>query len=138
MAIVQNGQHAVWFRINFSFIISCFGRLLDFGTFLALVSEGPRRQKGEKQVEQVKPNEGRRTNNRKVYRIFSIVEKPGNEKNIWLDIGIGWLNRDDSITCKLDCIPINGVLQLRKHDVRRSEHTPNHYLNRRSEGGYQG
>lgn len=73
-----------------------------------------------------------------MYKIFSIVEKPGNEKSIWLDIGIGWLNRDDSITCKLDCIPINGVLQLRKHDVRRSENTPNHFLKRKNEGGYQG
>jgi len=62
---------------------------------------------------------------RRIYKIFTVVEKPGNQKGIWLDIGIGSTNRDGSISGKLDCLPISGSIQLREHDQRD---------NRRNEG----
>ena len=90
-------------------------------------------------MENARQIDRRQTNTGKVYKVYSIVEKPGNEKNIWLDIGIGWLNRDESITCKLNCFPINGVLQLRLYDGRKSGGTQNSYPAKRNgnEGGFQ-
>mgnify|MGYP000928205358 CR=1 FL=1 len=55
---------------------------------------------------------------KQIYKVYSIVEKPGDQKNVWLDIGIARTNRDDSITCKLDCLPLNGTIQLRIHEPR--------------------
>jgi hypothetical protein len=96
-------------------------------------------------VEQMKQQEGKGNGAQGVYKIYSIVEKPGNERNIWLDIGVGRLNRDDSITCKLDCIPINGVIQVRPYNNKRkafgaggpsSGHIPNAH-DRHNTGGYE-
>ena len=58
---------------------------------------------------------------KQIYKIYSIIEKPGDAKNIWLDIGVGSVNRDGSISCKLDCLPINGTIQLRQHDPREKQ-----------------
>ena len=83
--------------------------------------------------------EGKKGSSAKVYKIFSIVEKPGQDRNIWLDIGVGRLNRDDSITCKLDCMPLNGVIQIRPHDGKRNGHAGrNMSYDKRNDGGYQG
>ncbi|MBN2717873.1 MAG: hypothetical protein JXX14_18640 [Deltaproteobacteria bacterium] len=86
-------------------------------------------------MEQAKQLEGTRNGSGRIYKIFSIVEKPGNDKNLWLDIGVGRLNRDDSITCKLDCLPLNGVIQIRPHDGRKNGHMN---TNSKNDGGYQG
>ncbi|MBN2804802.1 MAG: hypothetical protein JXR91_17025 [Deltaproteobacteria bacterium] len=53
---------------------------------------------------------------KQMFKVYSIIEKPGEQKNVWLDIGIASMNRDESISCKLDCLPINGKLQLRRYD----------------------
>lgn len=58
---------------------------------------------------------------RQIFKIYAIVEKPGNQKDVWLDIGVGSRNRDGSITCKLDCLPTNGLLQVRLHEPRSSQ-----------------
>ena len=89
-------------------------------------------------MEQVRQFEGKKNGSTQIYKIYSIVEKPGTDKNIWLDIGVGRLNRDDSISCKLDCLPLNGVIQIRPHDGRKQGHAAgNMAFNQRNEGGFK-
>lgn len=43
---------------------------------------------------------------------FNIIE--GNDgRSRWIKIGTAFVNRDGSINVKLDCIPVNGEIQLR-------------------------
>lgn len=44
--------------------------------------------------------------------IYTIVERKDG-KSYWVRIGTGFVNRDGSVTVKLDAIPVNGVLQVR-------------------------
>jgi hypothetical protein len=48
--------------------------------------------------------------------VFTITERTqaGATKSYWTRVGVGFVNRDGSITLKLDCIPINGTLQVRE------------------------
>jgi hypothetical protein len=49
--------------------------------------------------------------------VFTIVERGtsnGMTKSYWTRVGIGFVNKDGSITLKLDCIPISGTLQVRE------------------------
>lgn len=49
--------------------------------------------------------------------VFTISEYQAGEpsdKDRWLRIGIGFINRDDSINVVLDALPVNGRLHLRK------------------------
>jgi hypothetical protein len=58
---------------------------------------------------------------KRLWKIYTVVEKPGMEKGIWLEIGIGAENRDGSIGAKLDCLPVTGSIQLREWEPRRNE-----------------
>lgn len=44
--------------------------------------------------------------------IYTIVERKDG-KSYWVRVGAGFVNRDGSITVKLDAVPVNGVLQVR-------------------------
>ena len=55
--------------------------------------------------------------NRPAKSVFTIIERP-NGKNYWARIGAGWLNRDGSISIRLDALPVNGTLQVRDPDER--------------------
>jgi hypothetical protein len=48
--------------------------------------------------------------------VFTITERTTNgaTKSFWTKVGIGFVNRDGSINLRLDCIPINGTLQVRE------------------------
>jgi hypothetical protein len=49
--------------------------------------------------------------------VFTIVERGssnGMTKSYWTRVGVGFVNKDGSITLKLDCIPISGTLQVRE------------------------
>ena len=35
------------------------------------------------------------------------------DRNVWLRIGIAWINRDGSLNVKLDAMPVNGTLHIR-------------------------
>lgn len=49
--------------------------------------------------------------------VFAVVERsPG--KSYWTRVGVGFVNRDGSITLKLDAIPVNGTLQVREWESR--------------------
>ncbi|HSA58349.1 MAG TPA: hypothetical protein VLJ37_01525 [bacterium] len=48
--------------------------------------------------------------------VFTIVDRPQNTpegKDRWTKVGIGFVNRDNSINVVLDAIPLNGRLQIR-------------------------
>ncbi len=45
--------------------------------------------------------------------IWTMVER-GQGKSFWTRVGVGFVNRDGSITVKLDAIPVNGTLQVRE------------------------
>ncbi|HZU82736.1 MAG TPA: hypothetical protein VE987_07460 [Polyangiaceae bacterium] len=45
--------------------------------------------------------------------VWTIVER-GQGKSFWTRVGVGFVNRDGSMTLKLDAIPINGTLQVRE------------------------
>lgn len=55
--------------------------------------------------------------NRQTKSVFTIIERP-NGKNYWARIGAGWVNRDGSISIRLDALPVNGTLQVRDPDER--------------------
>jgi len=49
--------------------------------------------------------------------VFTIVERGtsnGMTKSYWTRVGTGFVNKDGSITLKLDCVPISGTLQVRE------------------------
>src|SRR3989304_6685823 len=58
-------------------------------------------------------------NERKTLDVFTILPpyKEGG-KSRWVRIGSAWVNRDRSMNIKLDALPLNGELQIRKHVPR--------------------
>ena len=56
--------------------------------------------------------------------VFTIAEREspsGEKKDRWTRIGIGFVNRDNSINVILDAVPLNGRLQIRD---RRAQNQP--------------
>jgi hypothetical protein len=56
-------------------------------------------------------------NGQSMKAVFTIVER-GAGKSYWTRVGVGFVNRDGSITLKLDAIPVNGTLQVRDWESR--------------------
>lgn len=51
--------------------------------------------------------------------VYTIVERGGPDaKTFWIRVGAAWVNRDGSITLRLDALPVNGTLQVRDPDPR--------------------
>ncbi len=54
--------------------------------------------------------------------IYTIVKYGEGEKQTrWSRVGVGFVNRDGSITLKLDALPVNGELQVREYQRRERE-----------------
>jgi hypothetical protein len=54
--------------------------------------------------------------------VWTVVDR-GQGKSYWTRVGVGFVNRDGSLTLRLDAIPISGTIQVRDwepHD-RRAE-----------------
>lgn len=49
--------------------------------------------------------------------VYTVTEK--GEKSFWTRIGAAFVNRDGSLTVRLDAMPFNGVLQIRDEDPSR-------------------
>lgn len=47
-----------------------------------------------------------------VKAVYTIIERQGH-KPFWLRIGAAFVNRDSSLTVKLNALPLNGTLQVR-------------------------
>jgi hypothetical protein len=45
--------------------------------------------------------------------VWTVVDR-GQGKSFWTRVGVGFVNRDGSITLRLDAIPVNGTLQVRE------------------------
>jgi hypothetical protein len=45
--------------------------------------------------------------------VFTIADRGG--RSYWTRIGVAFINKDNSITFKLDAVPMNGQLQLRDY-----------------------
>jgi hypothetical protein len=58
---------------------------------------------------------------RRVLKVYTIVEKPGSPKGIWLDIGVASDNRDGSLSVKLDALPVNGAIHIREFEPRKTD-----------------
>jgi len=48
--------------------------------------------------------------------VFALTER--GERTYWTKVGIAYENRDRSITCKLDALPVSGTLQIRDEESR--------------------
>jgi len=46
--------------------------------------------------------------------VFTIIEAPNLEKDIFRRIGTAFVNRDESITVLLDALPLGGKLHIRE------------------------
>ncbi len=44
--------------------------------------------------------------------VYAITERDG--RSFWTKVGVAHLNRDSSLTIRLDALPISGVLQVRE------------------------
>ena len=51
----------------------------------------------------------------KLKDVYTIMKAVEGRKDRWVRIGIGFLNRDNSITVKLDATPTNGTLHIRDY-----------------------
>ncbi len=45
--------------------------------------------------------------------VYTIVERPGNDKKLWIRVGTAFVNRDLSLNVRLDASPTNGQLHIR-------------------------
>jgi hypothetical protein len=54
---------------------------------------------------------------REMKQVLAMTERGG--KTYWSRIGIAFVNRDGSITAKLDAVPVSGQLQIREWDQPR-------------------
>ncbi len=45
--------------------------------------------------------------------VYTIADRGEGQKEFWCRIGIAFVNRDGSLTVKLDAMPVNGKLHIR-------------------------
>ena len=51
--------------------------------------------------------------------VYTVVERsPG--KSFWTRVGVGFVNKDASLTLKLDAVPVNGTLQVREWESKEA------------------
>jgi hypothetical protein len=51
---------------------------------------------------------------RKKWAVYTIRERSGLEKPIWLRVGVAFINRDGSFSLYLDAQPLDGKLHMRE------------------------
>src|SRR5262249_4592303 len=55
----------------------------------------------------------------KMKTVYAITERGG--RSFWTKIGVGFANRDGSISLRLDAVPVNGTMQVRDYEPREWE-----------------
>jgi len=55
-------------------------------------------------------------NNGRSKAVFAITER--GDKSYWTRVGVAYVNKDGSITCRLDALPVSGTLQVRDDEAR--------------------
>ena len=58
------------------------------------------------------------------FDIFTIIEREGYEKKIWLKIGTAFPNKDGSFNGFLDALPVNGTIHIRLYQPKDDEAQP--------------
>ena len=53
--------------------------------------------------------------------VFTVSDREGDQKSRWTKVGVGFVNRDDSINVVLDAYPVNGRLQIRDRENKSSK-----------------
>lgn len=52
--------------------------------------------------------------NKRSYKQVFMVEKSGDgERSFWTNVGVAFVNKDNSLTVELNAIPLSGRLQIR-------------------------
>lgn len=60
-----------------------------------------------------------------VFAISDRESSPGEGKGFWTKIGIGFVNRDNSINVVLDALPLNGRFHIRDRQKKNQPYEPN-------------
>lgn len=71
---------------------------------------------------------------RKKWAVYTIRERTGLEKPIWLRVGIAFMNRDGSFSLYLDAQPLDGKLHMREWREDAAQNTDASTLPARSNG----
>lgn len=58
----------------------------------------------------------------KVKFIYVITGK--GERKFWTKVGVAFVNRDGSLNCKLDSLPVDGELHIRDYTAREDRNRP--------------
>lgn len=53
--------------------------------------------------------------------VFTVSDREGDQKSRWTKVGVGFVNRDDSINVVLDAYPVNGRLQIRDRENKTNK-----------------
>ena len=56
----------------------------------------------------------------KVKIAYTIVERDKDGRQFWVRVGAAFVNRDGSLSVRLDAMPVNGRLQIRDYQPRDS------------------
>ena len=58
--------------------------------------------------------------NNKVKIAYTVVERNNGGRKFWVRVGAAFVNRDGSLSVRLDAMPVNGELQIRDYQPRES------------------
>jgi hypothetical protein len=54
----------------------------------------------------------------KVKIAYTVVERSKDGRKFWVRVGAAFVNRDGSLSVRLDAMPVNGELQIRDYQPR--------------------
>ena len=56
----------------------------------------------------------------KVKIAYTVVQRESDGREFWVRVGAAFVNRDGSLSVRLDAMPVNGKLQIRDYRPRDS------------------
>ncbi len=57
----------------------------------------------------------------KVKIAYTVVEREKDGRRFWVRVGAAFVNRDGSLSVRLDAMPVNGMLQIRDYQARDAQ-----------------
>ena len=52
------------------------------------------------------------------HKAYQVRDRGENKKSIWTEIGVGWENKDGSISLSLNSVPLDGKIQVRVFEIK--------------------